>query len=153
MGVPLVQAFFEEMRLSGKYVDACDLEDQLMSITDAYVAEGAKPEVEQSTSPEAAARVEFLEKELAKMRNPLTKKSVHEHRQLQVMRFCECRLRKPQRLTVLTIAKEHMRWVSSLMSYGRLLWEGMRPEEFSTGQLVDIEAWLREIVATRCPCG
>ena len=93
------------MRLYGKYVDACDLEDHLMSIMDAYVAEGAKPEVQQSTSPEALARVELLEKELAKMRNPLTKKSVHEWRQMQLMRFCECRLRKPQGLTVLTLRR------------------------------------------------
>ena len=106
---PLGQAFFEEMRLYGKYVDACDLEDHLMSIMDAYVAEGAKPEVQPSTGPEALARVELLEKELAEMRNPLTKKSVHEWRPMQLMRFCECRLRKPQRLTMLTIEEEHMR--------------------------------------------
>ena len=69
------------------------------------------------------------------------------------MRFCECRLRKPQRLTVLTIEEERMRWVSSLMSYDCLLWESMRPEEFLKGQLVDIEAWLREIAETViCHC-
>ena len=99
-----------------------------MSIMEQYVAEAATPEVQLGMSPESAARAEFLEQELSRLRHPLTKMAAHENRQNQLVRFCEVRRRKPQRLAMLTIEEERVRWVTTLMAYGRLLWESLRPE-------------------------
>ena len=34
------------------------------------------------------------------------------------------------------------------MAYDRLLWESLRPEVYLSDQLVDVEAWLRDIAET-----
>ena len=44
------------------------------------------------------------------------------------MGFCGARLRKPQRLTTLSINEERARWRVTLQGYDRVLWEAMRPE-------------------------
>ena len=150
---PLVRDYLETMRLHGKYIDAVDLEEQLMHLMQVYLDEAAKPGVEASMSPTTAGRVQVVRQELARLKHPSTSKGVHEHRQQQLMRACEARLRKPQRLTTLTLGEEHARWEVTLQAYDRLLWESLRPEEYLKDQLVCTKAWLEGIEDTVvCHC-
>ena len=60
------------------------------------------------------------------------------------MGFCGARLRKPQRLTFLSVAEERARWKTTLQAYDRLLWEAMRPEELQE-RVVHSEAFVDSI--------
>ena len=77
---PLVKDYLETMRLYGKYVDAQDLEEQLMHLMAVYLDEAAKPGVEASMSPETVGRVQHVRQELARLQDPLTSRRVHVHR-------------------------------------------------------------------------
>ena len=120
---PVVRDYLETLRLHGKYVDAQDLEDHLMHTMGLYLAEVDKPNNEAQV-----ARAKVVREELARLKDPLTKNGVHKNRQERLMRFCEVRLRRPQRLVHLTIFEERMRWEATLQAYDRLLWQAMRPE-------------------------
>ena len=138
----LVKDFFETMRQHGKYIDAVDLEDNLMHNMQRYLDEAAKPGVAEAVEgSKMATRIAHVRDELAKLRDPKTSKHTHEHRQGQLMGFCQARLRKPQRLTVLSVAEENARWMTTLQAYDRLLWEAMRPEELQE-RVVDPEAFV-----------
>ena len=70
-----------------------------------------------------------VREELVRLRAEDTKPSVHTNRQNQLMRFCEARLREPQRLTRSSLGEEKVRWENTLMGFDRLMWEAMRVEE------------------------
>ena len=95
-------------------------------------------------SPTTAGRVQVVRQELARLKHPSTSKGVHEHRQQQLMRACEARLRKPQRSTVLSVLEERARWMTTLQAYDRLLWEAMGPAELQE-RVVDAEAFVDSI--------
>jgi len=149
---PLVRDFFETMRQHGKYIDAVDLEDYLRHCMQKYLDEASKPGVAQaiedaqmgSMAAKCAARVEAAKRELERLRNPKSRDKVHENRQQQLMRFCGARLRRPQRLTTLTLNEERGRWQCTLQAYDRLLWEAMRPE-FLQEKVLDPEKFVAEI--------
>ena len=127
---PLVRDYFEGMRQHGKYIDAVDLEENLMVNMQRFLDEAAKPGVLDAVEgSKTAQRVAFVRTELAKLRDRNCSRSAHDHRQGQLMGFCDARLRKPQRLVTLTLSEERSRWMSTLQAYGRLLWEAMRPNE------------------------
>jgi len=133
---PLAKDYFETMRQYGKYIDAVDLEDYLRHCMQKYLDEASKPGVAQaiedaplgSRAGQCAARVEVVKLELERLKDAKLSDKVHEHRQQMLMRFCGARLRKPQRLTTLTLTEERGRWECTLQAYDRLLWEVMRPE-------------------------
>jgi len=117
------------MRLHGKYIDAQDLEDYLLATMQRYLDEASKPGVAEAVEDALTlARIEHVKSQLMRLRDPKTKVGLHQHRQEQLMRFCKARLRRPQRLTTLTLAEERSRWQCTLQAYDRLLWEAMRPE-------------------------
>ena len=149
---PLVKDFFETMRLCGKYVDAVDLEDNLKAVMRRYIEEADKPGVEEAMTPEHRTRVAHVRRELERLSDPKSSLRVRDHRQQQLMRFCEARVRRPQRLTQLTLAEERGRWQTTLMSYDRLLWEAMRPELLKE-RIVQPEAFvagIEDLVVCHC---
>ena len=90
---------------------------------------GAEVEASGARLPEVTAkRVGLVREELARLRDPKTSKGVHENRQQQLMRYCDARLRKPQRLTRLSLKEEQVRWENTLKGFDRVLWEAMRAE-------------------------
>ena len=126
---PVVRDFFETMRVHGKHIDAVDLEEYLQHTMQRYINEPSKPGVAEAVEgTPMERRVEVVKKELARLRDPMSSAKVHENRQQQLMRFCGARLRMPQRLTTLNLNEERARWIATLQSYDRLLWEAMRPE-------------------------
>ncbi len=147
---PLVKDFFETMRLHGKYIDAQDLEDYLQGTMQRYVDEASKPEVVEALEDAAAptlARIEDVKSELTRLRDPKVSSNVHKNRQEQLMRFCDARLRRPQRLTTLTLAEERARWQCTLQAYDRLLWEAMRPE-FLKDRVINPEEFVEGVEDT-----
>ena len=150
---PIVKDFFETMRLHGKYIDAADLEEYLLHTMQRYVDEAAKPGVSEAVEgSKLGQRLADVREELAKLRGPKSSKHAHEHRQGQLMGFCGARLRKPQRLTVLSAAEERARWRTTLQAYDRLLWEAMRPNHLQE-RVVDPEAFVDGIEDAFCdPC-
>ena len=91
---PVVKGFFEIMMSHGKYVDDEDIEEYLQHTVQRYLDEPAKPElaasIEKGSSLEK--RVEFVKEQLAKLRTNEASRTVHEHRQGQLMRFAGARL-------------------------------------------------------------
>ena len=142
---PIVRDFFETMRVHGKYIDAVDLEEYLQHTMKRYLTEAEKLGVAEAVQgTKMASRVEVIKPELAELRDPTTSAKVHEHRQEQLMRFCGARLRKPQRLTTLSVHEERCRWKCTLQAYDRLLWEAMRPECLEE-KVVDPKAFVEGI--------
>ena len=77
---------------------------------------------------------------------------MHDNRQIQLMRACDARLRKPQRLTRLSLAEEKVRWENTLMGFDRVLWEAMHEEEVDQ-QVVNPEDFVKnneELVVCHC---
>ena len=82
----------------------------------------------------------------------MTKTSVHDNRHSQLMRACDARLRRPQRLSRLSIAEEKVRWQNTLIGFDRVLWEAMQEEEVDQ-KVVDPEDFVRnneELVVCHC---
>ena len=145
---PLVRDHFEAMRQQGKYIDAVDLEENLQHHMQSYLDEAAKVGVAEAVEgSKMAKRIAHVRGELAKLRDKSTSKQTHEHRQGQLMGFCGARLRKPQRLTVMSVREERARWRTTLQAYDRLLWEAMRPEELQE-RVVDPQAFVDGIEDT-----
>ena len=93
---PVVKDFFETMRVHGKYIDAKDLEDDLQHTMQRYLDEAAKPNVAEALEgSNMAIRLEFVRRELARLRDPKTAPGVHIWRQQMLMRACGARLRTP----------------------------------------------------------
>ena len=111
----------------GKYIDAEDLEQHLQYTMQGYLDEAAKPEVVIQEGSRFEQRIEHVKRELLRLQGDVSK-TTHLHRQQMLMRFVGARLRKPQRLTTLSLAEERCRWCCILQAYDRLLWESMRPE-------------------------
>ena len=63
------------------------------------------------------------------------------------MRFCDARLRHPQRLANISLGEEKARWMVTLQAYDRLLWEAMRPE-FLQDKVVDPQAFVEGVKGT-----
>ena len=145
----LVREFFELMREHGKFITAVDLEDYLVHTMRRYLADSSKPEVAEAVrdNPKLEQRVSHVRAELRKLTDRETSRRVHEHRQQMLMRFCGARLRTPQRLTVLTLAQEQMRWKTTLQAYDRLLWEAMRVEHLEE-RVVDPAAFVEGVSDT-----
>ena len=95
-----------------------------------YIAAAEQPGVAEAAEecPELARRLSHVKRELERLSTAECTKRTHVHRQQQLMRFCDARLRTPQRLCCLTLEEEHQRCVNTLQAYVRLLWEAMRPE-------------------------
>ena len=147
---PLVKDFFETMRLYGKYVDAVDLQENLMAVMRRYVNEAEKPGMQEKLQPLQIVRLDHVRSELERLSN--VRMRAAKHRQEQLLRFCDARVRRPQRLVQLTLSEERGRWQTTLMSYDRLLWEAMRPE-FLKERLVDPEAFvagIEDLVVCHC---
>ena len=126
---PIVKDFFESMRVHGKYIDAVDLEEYLQHTMQRYLDEASKPGVAEAVEgTKWQSRVELVQRELERLRDSKSSRKVHENRQGQLMRYCGARLRRPQRLTTLSLIEERGRWQCTLQGYDRLLWEAMRPE-------------------------
>ena len=85
-----------------------------------HVAEAGRADVEATMAPDTAARVAHVRSELKRLKDPNCKRRVREYRQEQLMRFCDARVRRPQRLTTLTLVEERGRWQPTLQQYDRL---------------------------------
>ena len=107
---PLVRDYFQCMREHAKYIDAVDLEEHLQLQMVRFIEKAEELEARgEVVSERSKKRVVKLREELGRLRDPRTKKSVHQNRQSQLMRFCDARLRKPQRLARLSLGEEKVR--------------------------------------------
>ena len=113
-------------------MSASCLLDHLTHVMSTYLAEVDKLDVVEASKSETKMRIHKVRAEVAKLSDVYTTSSARDHREKQLMRFCQARLRVPQRLTKLTLIEERGRWLTTLHAYDRVLFEAM-DEDFLGG--------------------
>lgn len=145
---PVVKNYFEDCRDAGVSVYPADLEARLTQAAEVWLR---KAEEQLSSglalSRQDEHRLKFVRERLASL--PALSKNARRWMRNALQRFCEARVRKPQRLVQLTLSQEKMRCLVSWRSFDELLFLAMgHDESFLQERLVNPAEWLSNIEDT-----
>ena len=145
---PVVKTYFEDCRQAGVSVYPADLEGRLVKAGEVWLRKAE----EQLSSGKPLSREDERRLKLVRERlGAMSTLSKHARRWVRnsLQRFCEARVRKPQRLVPITLRQEKFRCVVSWRAFDELMYLAMgHDEDFLKDRLVSPEEWMSNIEKT-----